>query len=164
MWLNCVRKHSIQWNILFKIWNIISLSLLDVFVPLQCDYRDRWGASEHGLLPSVWCHQWPADRQRAPRVLRHLERSAWEGSLWGQQHILYSTLFTMTYFIGVLYVNWTYNSTFKGLFFCFCSPLRHYVGYWSIQINKQALSFISLYQCTNEKEDGWHSWKLSPVH
>lgn len=60
-------------------------TLLLLVFSLQCNNRDRWGASEHGLLPSVWCYQWPVDRQGAPWVLRHSERGAREGSLWGQQ-------------------------------------------------------------------------------
>lgn len=85
----------------------LNYTLLYVSISLQCNYRDRRGASEHGLLSSVRRHQRPADRQRAPRVLRHPERSPWEGSLWGQQQTnTWTHEHGPTVFCGILH--WTY--------------------------------------------------------
>lgn len=51
--------------------------------PLQYLIRYPWSASEHGLLPSVWCHHGVTDRKRARGVLCPLERSPREGSWQG---------------------------------------------------------------------------------
>ncbi len=59
-----------------------STKLLACF--LQRADRDRWSASEYGLLSAVWCHQRPADWTRTSGVLRHSAGHPREGSVRGQ--------------------------------------------------------------------------------
>lgn len=80
--LICVAYYRLQKPVSSKS-GYLSWTLTNFMLFLKRVNRNQWGPSENGILSTVWCHQWPANRPGTSGVLRHSEGHPGERSVRG---------------------------------------------------------------------------------